>query len=113
MAVKRKALISGITGQQPIERVRRFDHCYHLVAQSFVAESFIAGFTTMTTNTNGTHHLLAALRELQPSCRYFAGTSEVFSKVREVPQRETTPFHPRSGMSRITGHYLTLNDREA
>src|SRR5881394_168913 len=64
-----------------------FDECYHLAAQSFVAESFADGFSTMNTNINGTHHLLAALRELQPGCRfYFAGSSETFAKVREVPQ---------------------------
>ena len=92
------------------------DECYHLAAQSFVAESFADGFSTMNTNSNGTHYLLAALRELQPSCRfYFAGSSEMFGKVREVPQRETTPFHPRSpyGISKVAGYYLTINYREA
>src|SRR5256714_14615562 len=74
-----------------------FDECYHLAAQSFVAESFADGFSTMNTNINGTHYMLAALRELQPRCRfYFAGSSEMFGKVREVPQVETTAFHPRS-----------------
>src|SRR6266446_9769186 len=74
-----------------------FDECYHLAAQSFVAESFADGFSTMNVNINGTHYLLAALRELQPNCRfYFAGSSEMFGRVREVPQRETTPFYPRS-----------------
>ena len=74
-----------------------FDECYHLAAQSFVAESFADGFSTMNTNINGTHYMLAALRELQPRCRfYFAGSSEMFGKVRETPQTEATPFHPRS-----------------
>ncbi|HYO90305.1 MAG TPA: GDP-mannose 4,6-dehydratase, partial [Pyrinomonadaceae bacterium] len=74
-----------------------FDECYHLAAQSFVAESFSDGFSTMTTNIGGTHYMLAALRELRPHCRfYFAGSSEMFGRVTEVPQRETTPFHPRS-----------------
>ncbi len=94
----------------------QFDECYHLAAQSFVAESFADGFSTMNTNSNGTHYLLAALRELQPSCRfYFAGSSEMFGKVRETPQTETTPFHPRSpyGISKIAGYYLSLNYREA
>jgi GDPmannose 4,6-dehydratase len=70
----------------------------------------------MTTNIDGTHYMLAALRELQPRCRfYFAGSSEMFGKVREVPQRETTPFHPRSpyGISKVAGFYLTMNYREA
>jgi len=94
----------------------QFDECYHLAAQSFVAESFADGFSTMNTNINGTHYMLAALRELQPQCRfYFAGSSEMFGKVREVPQKETTPFHPRSpyGISKVAGFDLTRNYREA
>ncbi len=94
----------------------QFDECYHLAAQSFVAESFADGFSTMNTNINGTHYVLAALREIQPKCRfYFAGSSEMFGKVRDTPQRETTPFHPRSpyGVSKVAGFYLTLNYREA
>ena len=93
-----------------------FDECYHLAAQSFVAESFADGFSTMNTNINGTHYVLAALRELRPRCRfYFAGSSEMFGKVREVPQREGTPFHPRSpyGISKVAGFELTRNYREA
>jgi len=94
----------------------RFDECYHLAAQSFVAESFSDGFSTMATNINGTHYILAALQELQPDCRfYFAGSSEMFGKVRETPQREATPFHPRSpyGVSKVAGFHLTVNYREA
>lgn len=93
-----------------------FDECYHLAAQSFVAESFADGFSTMNTNINGTHYVLAALRELQPQCRfYFAGSSEMFGKTREVPQNEHTPFHPRSpyGISKVAGFELTRNYREA
>ena len=94
----------------------QIDECYHLAAQSFVAESFEDGFSTMNTNSSGTHYLLAALYQLQPECRfYFAGSSEMFGKVRETPQRETTPFHPRSpyGISKVAGYYLTMNYREA
>ena len=94
----------------------KVDECYHLAAQSFVAESFEDGFSTMNSNCNGTHYLLAALRELQPDCRfYFAGTSEMFGKVHETPQRESTPFHPRSpyGISKLAAYYLTMNYREA
>lgn len=93
-----------------------FDECYHLAAQSFVAESFSDGFSTMNTNINGTHYMLAALRELRPRCRfYFAGSSEMFGKVTETPQRETTRFHPRSpyGISKVAGFDLTRNYREA
>jgi GDPmannose 4,6-dehydratase len=81
-----------------------------------VAESFTDGFSTMNTNGNGTHYLLAALRQLQPECRYyFAGSSEMFGKVCETPQTETTRFHPRSpyGISKVAGYYLTVNYREA
>jgi GDPmannose 4,6-dehydratase len=95
---------------------QQFDECYHLAAQSFVAESFADGFSTMNTNINGTHYVLAALREVQPNCRfYFAGSSEMFGKVHETPQRENTPFHPRSpyGVSKVAGFYLALNYREA
>ncbi len=93
-----------------------FDECYHLAGQSFVAESFADGFSTMNTNINGTHYVLAALRELQPMCRfYFAGSSEMFGKVEETPQTETTRFHPRSpyGISKVAGFELTRNYREA
>ncbi|HWN10322.1 MAG TPA: GDP-mannose 4,6-dehydratase [Pyrinomonadaceae bacterium] len=93
-----------------------FDECYHLAAQSFVAESFADGFSTMNTNINGTHYMLAALRESQPQCKfYFAGSSEMFGKVEETPQTESTPFHPRSpyGISKVAGFDLTRNYREA
>ena len=93
-----------------------FNECYHLAAQSFVGESFADGFSTINTNINGTHYMLAALRELQPQCKfYFAGSSEMFGKVHEVPQKETTAFHPRSpyGISKVAGFDLTRNYREA
>jgi GDPmannose 4,6-dehydratase len=94
----------------------QFDECYHLAAQSFVAESFADGFSTMGTNIDGTHYVLSAIREVQPACKfYFAGSSEMFGKVRETPQREATPFHPRSpyGVSKVAGYYLSVNYREA
>lgn len=94
----------------------KFDECYHLAAQSFVAESFMDGFSTMNTNINGTHFVLEAIRQANPECRfYFAGSSEMFGKVAEVPQVETTRFHPRSpyGISKCAGFELTRNYREA
>jgi GDPmannose 4,6-dehydratase len=93
-----------------------FDECYHLAAQSFVAESFSDGFSTMNININGTHYVLAALRDLRPRCRfYFAGSSEMFGKAEEVPQTEMTKFHPRSpyGISKVAGFHLTRNYRDA
>lgn len=98
-----------------IEKVRP-DECYHLAAQSFVAVSFEDAFSTMNTNINGVLHILAALKERAPQCKYyFAGSSEMFGKVRETPQTEATPFHPRSpyGISKVTGFDITRNYREA
>jgi GDPmannose 4,6-dehydratase len=92
------------------------DECYHLAAQSFVSYSFDDEFSTLNANINGTHFLLAALRQLAPKCRfYFAGSSEMFGKVDEVPQTERTRFHPRSsyGISKVCGFHLTRNYREA
>jgi GDPmannose 4,6-dehydratase len=92
------------------------DECYHLAAQSFVSYSFEDEFSTLNTNINGTHHILSVIKELVPQCRfYFAGSSEMFGKVREVPQKESTPFHPRSayGISKVAGFDLTRNYREA
>ena len=93
-----------------------FAECYHLAAQSFVAESFADGFSTMTTNIDGTHFVLAALRELRPHCKfYFAGSSEMFGNALESPQNEGTKFAPRSpyGISKVTGYDLSRNYREA
>jgi GDPmannose 4,6-dehydratase len=92
------------------------DECYHLAAQSFVGLSFEDEFSTFNTNINGTHYMLAAVRELAPDCRfYFAASSEMFGKVRETPQNELTAFHPRSpyGVTKVAGYYLVQNYREA
>lgn len=90
--------------------------CYHLAAQSFVSYSFDDEFSTLNVNINGTHFLLSALKNIAPQCRfYFAGSSEMFGKVEQVPQTETTRFHPRSsyGISKVCGFELTRNYREA
>lgn len=92
------------------------DECYHLAAQSFVAYSFEDEFSTLNANINGTHYVLAALRDCAPDCRfYFAASSEMFGKVAQAPQTESTPFHPRSayGISKVAGFHLTRNYREA
>ena len=92
------------------------DECYHLAAQSFVAYSFEDEFSTLNANINGTHYVLAALRDCAPGCRlYFAASSEMFGKVAQVPQNEETPFHPRSayGISKVAGFHLARNYREA
>jgi GDPmannose 4,6-dehydratase len=98
-----------------VDKVRP-DECYHLAAQSFVAYSFDNEFSTFNTNLNGTHHVLSAIKNLSPECRfYFAGSSEMFGKVKESPQSEETPFHPRSayGISKVAGFDLARNYREA
>jgi GDPmannose 4,6-dehydratase len=92
------------------------EECYHLAAQSFVSYSFDDEFSTLNININGTHYLLACLKALAPTCRfYFAGSSEMFGNAEEAPQRETTRFHPRSsyGISKVAGFDLTRNYREA
>jgi GDPmannose 4,6-dehydratase len=92
------------------------DECYHLAAQSFVSYSFDDEFSTLNTNINGTHFVLAALKDVVPKCRfYFAGSSEMFGRAEEIPQTETTRFHPRSayGISKVAGFDLTRNYREA
>ncbi|MAV56864.1 MAG: GDP-mannose 4,6-dehydratase [Candidatus Pelagibacter sp.] len=89
---------------------------YHLGAQSFVDYSFKDEFSTLNTNINGTHYLLSALKDFSPKTKfYFAGSSEMFGKVKKIPQNEKTPFHPRSayGISKVTGYDLTRNYREA
>lgn len=91
------------------------DEVYHLAAQSYVSYSFDDEFSTLNTNINGTHHLLAACKDLAPECRfYFAGTSEMFGEPEGYPQNENTPFNPRSayGISKVAGYHLSKNYRE-
>src|ERR1700737_1215068 len=67
------------------------DECYHLAAQSFVSYSLDDEFSPLNTNINGTPHVLAALKDVAPKCRYyFAGSSGMFGKAEEIPQTETT-----------------------
>jgi len=97
-----------------IEKIKPTE-CYHLGAQSFVNYSFDDAFSTLNTNINGTLFILSALQERAPECRfYFAASSEMFGKVKEMPQNEETPFHPRSpyGISKVAGYDLTRNYRE-
>ena len=92
------------------------DELYHLAAQSFVSYSFEDEFSTFNININGTHFILSSIKQVAPECRfYFAGSSEMFGKVRVVPQNEETDFHPRSayGITKVAGFHLTRNYREA
>ncbi len=100
---------------QVIQKVQP-DECYHLAAQSYVSYSFDDEFSTINTNISGTHYMLSSVKEAAPNCKfYFAASSEMFGKVVETPQKETTPFYPRSpyGISKVAGFYLTRNYREA
>ena len=92
------------------------DECYHLAAQSYVSYSFDDEFSTLQTNINGTHFVLAALKKAAPECRfYFAASSEIFGRAKEWPQNEETRFRPRStyGISKLAGFELTRNYRES
>jgi GDPmannose 4,6-dehydratase len=92
------------------------DEIYHLGAQSYIDYAFKDEFSTMNTNINGTHYILSAIKDFSPKSKfYFAGSSEMFGKVRQVPQSEKTPFYPRStyGISKVAGFELTRNYREA
>tara|TARA_B110000438_G_scaffold244201_1_gene244567 strand:+ start:3112 stop:4098 length:987 start_codon:yes stop_codon:yes gene_type:complete len=90
---------------------------YHLAAQSYVGYSFEDEFSTLNININGTHYLLSAVKEVAASKAkfYFAGSSEMFGKVKAVPQNEDTPFNPRSsyGISKVAGFHMVKNYREA
>ncbi|MDR3352387.1 MAG: GDP-mannose 4,6-dehydratase [Zoogloeaceae bacterium] len=89
---------------------------YNLAAQSFVGASFAQPITTTEITGLGALHLLEAIRIVNPGIRFYqASTSEMFGKVQEVPQTETTPFYPRSpyGIAKLCAHWLTINYRES
>ena len=98
-----------------LERVRPHE-VYNLAAMSFVPASWDQPMLTGEFNSQGVTRMLEAVRAVDPAIRiYQASSSEMFGKVREVPQRETTPFHPRSpyGVSKVFAHYITVNYRES
>ena len=89
---------------------------YNLAAQSFVPTSFDEPVHTAEITGLGVTRLLESMRHVCPQARFYqASTSEMFGKVRETPQRETTPFHPRSpyGVAKVYGHWITVNFRES
>jgi GDPmannose 4,6-dehydratase len=89
---------------------------YNLAAQSFVPTSFDEPVHTAEITGLGVTRLLEAMRHVAPRARFYqASTSEMFGKVRETPQRETTPLHPRSpyGVAKVYGHWITVNFRES
>ena len=92
------------------------DELYNLAAQSFVGVSFEQPVTTAEITGIGALNLLEAIRIVNPAIRYYqASTSEMFGKVQEVPQKETTPFYPRSpyGVAKLYAHWITVNYRES
>ena len=98
-----------------IERTKP-DEIYNLGALSYVASSFEQPILTVDTNGAGVTRLLEALRSASPASRFYqASTSEMFGKVQETPQRESTPFYPRSpyGVAKLLAHWMTINYRES
>ena len=92
------------------------DEVYNLAAQSFVQTSFGQPVLTGETTALGVTRILDAVRLAAPDARFYqASSSEMFGKVMEVPQRETTPFYPRSpyGVAKLYGHWITVNYRES
>jgi GDPmannose 4,6-dehydratase len=89
---------------------------YNLAAQSFVPTSWQQPVLTAEFTALGVTRVLDAIRKVCPEARFYqASSSEMFGKVRETPQTETTPFHPRSpyGVAKVYGHYITVNYRES
>jgi GDPmannose 4,6-dehydratase len=98
-----------------IERTRP-DEVYNLAAQSFVPTSWQQPVLTAEFDAVGVTRMLEAIRLVNDEIRFYqASSSEMFGKVREVPQRETTAFHPRSpyGVAKVYGHFITVNYRES
>jgi GDPmannose 4,6-dehydratase len=92
------------------------DEIYNLAAMSFVAASWSQPTLTAEFTAVGVTRMLEAMREVVPGARFYqASSSEMFGKVREVPQRESTPFYPRSpyGVAKCYGHFITVNYRES
>lgn len=103
------SLVSILRNYQP-------DEVYNLAAQSFVAASWNQAVLTGEVTALGVNRMLEAIRMVNPKIRFYqASSSEMFGKVQEVPQRETTPFYPRSpyAIAKLYGHWITVNYRES
>lgn len=97
-------------------KVSDADEVYNLAAQSFVATSWEQPLATAQIDALGVTNMLEAIRMVKPSCKFYqASTSEMFGLVQEIPQKETTPFYPRSpyGVAKVYGHWITKNYRES
>ena len=104
-----RSLVDVLRECEPLE-------IYNLAAMSFVAASWSQPVLTAEFTATGVTRMLEAMREVTPEARFYqASSSEMFGKVREVPQRESTPFYPRSpyGVAKCYGHFITVNYRES
>ncbi len=104
-----RSLVDALRASQP-------DEIYNLAAMSFVAVSWVQPTLTAEFSGVGVTRLLEAMREVCPEAAFYqASSSEMFGKVREVPQTELTPFYPRSpyGVAKAYGHFITVNYRES
>ncbi len=115
IALKPADLLDQLSIIRVIAEVRPHE-LYNLAAMSFVPASWDQPMLTGEYNAQGVTRVLEAIRQVDPSIRiYQASSSEMFGKVREVPQNELTPFYPRSpyGVSKVFAHYITVNYRES
>jgi GDPmannose 4,6-dehydratase len=104
-----RSLVDTLRAAQP-------DEIYNLAAMSFVAASWVQPTLTTEFSGTGVTRMLEAMREASPDARFYqASSSEMFGKVLEIPQTETTPFYPRSpyGVAKVYGHFITVNYRES
>ncbi len=116
----RVTLIQGdLTDQSSLDEAVKTvqpDEVYNLAAQSFVPASWNQPTLTGEVTGIGVTRILESVRKIKPDARFYqASTSEMFGKVRESPQSELTPFHPRSpyGVAKVYGHFITVNYRES
>src|SRR5262245_7575819 len=115
IALRPADLLDQLSLQRVIQDVGP-DEFYNLAAMSFVPASWDQPLLTGDFNSMGVTRLLEAVRQVNPKIRlYQASSSEMYGRVREVPQTELTPFYPRSpyGVSKVFGHYITVNYRES
>jgi GDPmannose 4,6-dehydratase len=115
VTLKPADLLDQLSLLRLLDEVRPHE-CYNLAAMSFVPASWDQPMLTGEYNSQGVTRLLDAIRRVDPTIRYYqASSSEMFGKVREVPQTELTPFYPRSpyGVSKVFAHHITVNYRES
>ncbi len=108
-------LLDQVSLSQALKRARP-DEIYNLAAQSFVPTSWTQPVLTAEFTAVGVSRMLEAMRDVAPKAKFYqASSSEMFGKVLETPQRENTPFYPRSpyGVAKVYGHFITVNYRES